>query len=395
MNHAGLHAVLHRLRKETGQAADLTDAQLLERFIANREAAAFAALLQRHGRMVLGVCQRIVGNLHDAEDAFQATFLVLARKADSVRPRAKVGNWLFGVARTTARRARALNAKRRMREQQVRAAAPPDLAELRLVLDQELARLSERHREVILLCDLEGRTRQEVARQLKIPEGTVASRLSKARNLLGQRLARHGLPVSAGVLVGLLGAEPAAAMVMATARAAVRFAAGASATGLVTPNVLTLTEGVLGMMATNKLKPLFAVLLILAIGLGTVAYQVSGQESYGRDDLQQARAEIKRLQAENAALVKRLEGKQADKDKLVVKVYPVGASDPEELEDLDDILEMVLGPNLGDSNAKFYRAGQCVVLRLPMTVHEQVRAVLDDIRKAKADVQKKAEGSSK
>src|SRR5262249_8074968 len=159
--------------------------------------AAFAALVRRHGPMVWGVCRRALANPHDAEDAFQATFLVLVRKAACVQPRDLVANWLYGVARITAHRARVANAKRRSRERHVptRPEGPPapvPCDDLPPLLAQELARLPDRYRAVILLCDLEGRTRKETARHLGVPEGTVGGRLARARTLLARRLARHG-----------------------------------------------------------------------------------------------------------------------------------------------------------------------------------------------------------
>src|SRR5713226_3099822 len=142
--------------------ADLTDGELLECFVSRRETAALEALVRRHGPMVWGVCRRILRNHHDAEDAFQATFLVLVRKAASVKPREMVGNWLYGVAQQTALKARATAAKQRTRERQVADMIDPaveeqDLSEdLQFVLDQELNRLPDKYRIAIVLCDLEG-----------------------------------------------------------------------------------------------------------------------------------------------------------------------------------------------------------------------------------------------
>src|SRR5580704_17015293 len=155
--------------------ADLTDGQLLECFVSRRETAALEALVRRHGPIVWGVCRRILRNHHDAEDAFQATFLVLVRKAASVTPREMVGNWLYGVAHQTALKARATGAKRRARERQVvdmpeTAAKEQDSAyDLQTVLDQELSHLPDKYRVAIVLCDLEGTTRKEAARQLDLP----------------------------------------------------------------------------------------------------------------------------------------------------------------------------------------------------------------------------------
>src|SRR5205814_2209740 len=193
---------MQRLRSTMLARADgMTDAQLVEEFVLGREEAAFEALVLRHGPMVLGVCRRILGNAHDAEDAFQATFLVLVRKAESIRPRAMVGNWLYGVACRTALDARRAAARRRAKEAAVLPRTQPpdeDRADLRATLDEELQRLPAECRAVVVLSDLEGKTRKEVARQLGWPEGTVASRLARGRARLAKRLARYGLALSGG-----------------------------------------------------------------------------------------------------------------------------------------------------------------------------------------------------
>jgi RNA polymerase sigma factor (sigma-70 family) len=174
-----LNPVMRHLRRVAllQDGAGLTDAQLLEGFLARREEAAFAALVRRHGPMVFGVCRRVLGDIHDAEDAFQATFLLLVRKAASIVRREQVGGWLYRVAYRTALEAREIRARRRARERQVDAMPEPEafLGDvwhgLQPLLDEELARLPEKYRVPILLCDLEGQTRKEVARQLKLPEG--------------------------------------------------------------------------------------------------------------------------------------------------------------------------------------------------------------------------------
>ena len=156
-----------------GQWAALTDGQLLEQFLSRRDPAAIEAIVLRHGAMVWGVCRRILSEPHDAEDAFQATFLVLVRKAASIVPREMVGNWLYGVAQQTARKARAMTAKRRTREKQMAAMPEPAVVDdkcrrdLQDVLDQELARMPDTYRACIVLCDLEGKSRKEAARQKK------------------------------------------------------------------------------------------------------------------------------------------------------------------------------------------------------------------------------------
>jgi RNA polymerase sigma factor (sigma-70 family) len=260
----------------------LSDAQLLDRFVDRRDAAAFAALVARHGPMVLGVCRRVLRNAHDAEDAFQATFLVLVRRAASVVPRERVGNWLYGVAFRTALEARAAAARRRAKEAQAR---PPsgDAADawhdLFPLLDEELSRMPEKYRAPLVLCDLEGRPRREAAGMLGWPEGTVATRLAAARRLLARRLTRRGLTLSAGVLALLSAHRDAAARVPAalletTARAASAWASG-QAVGAASTRAAALAEGALKGMSWTKLKLTAVVFLALATcaaGVGLAAH---------------------------------------------------------------------------------------------------------------------------
>jgi RNA polymerase sigma factor (sigma-70 family) len=274
MSTRGLDRVVGRvaavLRRHAGG-----DGELLERFVRRRDEAAFEVLVRRHGPMVLGVCRRVLRHEQDAEDAFQATFLLLARKAASVRPRGRVGNWLYGVARRTALEARRAAARRRARE--ARAAPPPQPPpdpddDLRAALDRELTRLPDRHREVVVLCDLEGKGRKEVARQLGCPEGTVASRLARARALLAARLARRGLTVSGAALLAGGGASASvpAPLAGATARAATSLALGQGA-GLVPARAVALMEGVLKTMLLTKLKIATAALLAVILAAAGTA----------------------------------------------------------------------------------------------------------------------------
>jgi RNA polymerase sigma factor (sigma-70 family) len=255
-----------------------TDGDLLGGFIETRNEDAFAALLRRHGPMVWGVCRRLLLHDHDAEDAFQATFIVLVRKAASIRPREAVGNWLHGVAYHVALKARALAMKRRLKEQQVQVmpeptATPPDQTErIDCLLDQELARLPDKYRLPIVLCDLEGRARKDVAHQLRLKAGTLSSRLTTARRMLAKRLARHGLVLSAATLVtsGSVGAVPPA-LAQATLRAALGCAAGsASAAAAVSTNAHTLAEGVIRAMFRARLKMAGTLMLAtLVLGIGS------------------------------------------------------------------------------------------------------------------------------
>jgi RNA polymerase sigma factor (sigma-70 family) len=249
--------------------ATLSDRQLLDRYVRGREEAAFAALVHRHGPMVWGVCRRILHSHQDAEDAFQATFLVLVRKAAGVR---SVANWLYGVAHQTALSARASAGKRRMREKQVTAmpepAAEPEACnDLRAVLDRELTRLPAKYREAIVLCDLEGKTRHEAAEQLGLPGGTVATRLATARAMLAKRLAKRGTGLTGVALAAAL-AQTASAGVPAsvassTIKAATLFAAGPATAGGMSIKAVALAEGVLRTMLLTKLKIATVVLGVL------------------------------------------------------------------------------------------------------------------------------------
>jgi RNA polymerase sigma factor (sigma-70 family) len=278
-----LERVVQHLRSVAGRPdAGGTDAELLERFVRRRDGAAFEALVRRLGPMVFGVCRRVLGNAADADDAFQATFLVLVRKAATVRPAGKVGNWLYTVAYRTAREARAAAARRRAKEAQVTPRAEPAedaWAELRPVLDRELQGLPEKYRAPLVLCDLEGKTRREAAGLLGCAEGTVASRLARGRALLARRLSRHGPPVVGAAVALWLTREAAAAvpapLLAATVKAAALAAAGpAAAAGLVPARVAALVEGVTRAMLLARLKTtaaLLAALLGFGAALGVLA----------------------------------------------------------------------------------------------------------------------------
>ena len=277
--------VLRHLRTlyRCGVVGQLGDEQLLDRFVARRDETAeeaFAELVQRHGPMVLGVCRRILGDAHEAEDAFQATFLVLARKAASVVRREKVANWLYGVAVRTAKEARGRAARRRAREERVSTPVhvePPDDGfphELQAILDEELARLPARYRGAVVLCELEGLSRPEAARRLGVPEGTLSSRLSRAKAQLRDRLVRRGVTLPIVTLSAVLLREARAtslplSLVESTVEAATLVAAGSSAATAISVTVASLAEGVLKAMLFAKLKG-------IVLGLGTLTAVVSG-----------------------------------------------------------------------------------------------------------------------
>jgi RNA polymerase sigma factor (sigma-70 family) len=252
----------------------LSDGQLLERFLRDRDESAFEALVHRYGPMVLGVCRRVLGQTCDAEDAFQVTFLTLVHKGESVVPGELVGNWLYGVAYRTALNARRLTARRGAREIQVdrmperQVVEPEPMHDLRALLDGELSRLPDVYRIPVVLCDLGGKPRQEVARQLSVPEGTVSSRLARGRELLRKRLTRRGLALSGPALVVTLTEAASAAvpptLLRATLQATARVASG-QATGAVSTPVANLLRATLQQMRVARLK--IAAFLLLALGV--------------------------------------------------------------------------------------------------------------------------------
>jgi RNA polymerase sigma factor (sigma-70 family) len=271
--------------------AGLTDGQLLKDYLGRPDGAALAALVRRHGPMVWGVCRRVLRNDHDAEDAFQAAFLVLVRKAASIASPELLANWLYGVAHQTALKARATTAKRKVRERQVTEMPEPAVTERDLwndllpLLDQELSRLPDKYRSAIVLCELEGKTRKEAARQLGVPEGTLAARVARGRVMLAKRLARHGPAVSGGALAAVLTQDAASAgvpisVVSATIKAAGFAGAGqAVPTGAISAQVAALTEGAIKAMFLHKLSKVMAMLAVVAVGLFGAALLGSGTAS--------------------------------------------------------------------------------------------------------------------
>jgi RNA polymerase sigma factor (sigma-70 family) len=273
-------AVLPQLCRLIGApfGGELTDRELLGRFLGRRDAAAFAALVRRHGPTVLGVCRRVLNNAHDAEDAFQATFLILARKARSIARHEALGSWLYGVAYRTALKARADAARRRKHEGRAadrageRSRDDEARDDLRPIIDEEVNRLPDKYRRPIVLCYFEGKTYQEAARLLGCPAGTASVRLARARALLRSRLALRGLALAAGTLaawtaeVSALAAE-VGLFAEATAGVAARFAADPAAAG-VSARVIALTEGVVKEMLLRKWKTVAGVFLAVGITCG-------------------------------------------------------------------------------------------------------------------------------
>jgi RND family efflux transporter MFP subunit len=274
------------------RAADggVSDSQLLERFAGSGDEAAFELLVWRHSRLVLGVCRRVLRDSHDADDAFQATFLALARKAGSISHRAALPGWLYTVAHRIALNARADRSRRASRQRPLAAAeevatpssdSAPEQGDVRAILDEEVSRLPERFRVPAILCYLEGKSVAEAAVQLGCPRGTVASRLARARQRLRGRLARRGLAGTAGLLPVLARSGTAApALIRATARAALPFATGQSVlAGIISTRAAALTEEVLKGMLLKKLKVGVAVVMALAgvLAGGGLAWNSRGE----------------------------------------------------------------------------------------------------------------------
>jgi RNA polymerase sigma factor (sigma-70 family) len=335
------HPILRFLRRisDPDRAGETPDAELLARFVARRDEAAFAALVQRHGPLVFGVCRRVLGDTPDAEDAFQAAFLVLARRARSVSRPELLSNWLYGVAYRTALKARADAARRRARERQVRAvdvADPADEAarrDLRRVLDDELNRLPQRYRAPVVLCFLEGQTQEEAARRLGCPRKTVTTRLARACERLRGRLTRRGLALPAAALAAALTREALAAvpagLASATVKAAALFAAGeAAAAGAVPARVAALAKGVSNAMFLSKLKTWGALLLAAAViitAAGLVAHRLPAADppaakpaapAADRPKEADRKTDQERLQGSWAVVAAEVSGKKASAEEL-------------------------------------------------------------------------------
>jgi RNA polymerase sigma factor (sigma-70 family) len=306
---------LHHLLAMPG--GDQTDGELLARFVASRDEASFAALVRRHGPMVLAVCRRMLRHAQDAEDCFQATFMVLARKAATVK-RESVGSWLYAVAYRTALEAREVNIRRRACERQVPdmphpQVMPPEAQDWRPWLDQELNRLPEKYRAVIVACDLEGQSRREAARQLGIAEGTLSSRLARGRRLLAKRLAPYGLSLSGATLAAALGdgavsAQVPAALLSSTMKAALLVAAGELTA--VSASSALLMKGVLKSMFVAKLKLMIgAVMIVTALGASGLVYRAAGQPASPAEKQSDSKpkSESERLRHENELLKLNLE----------------------------------------------------------------------------------------
>ena len=324
------HPLLRFLRRLPGPpgAGDPSDGELLARFAGRRDEAAFALLVDRYGSMVLGLCRRVLRNHHDAEDAFQATFLVLAHKAGSIRRPHLLGNWLYGVAYRTAMKVRASTARRRSRE----LAAPsrktaPDMetteGELKPIVDEEVNRLPEKYRAAFVLCCLQGWTNEEAALQLGCPVGTVQSRLARARQQLRTRLVRRGVVSATGGWSAAGGAEAPAAVPCTLREGVVAIAASfADAAGMGSNACIVLAQGVLQAMFLTKLRIAGVAILMLSlvsVSAGLVALRTQAQPAQGQEPASAAplaaKTDKKEVNLKLQALLKeRLDAARAEVD---------------------------------------------------------------------------------
>ncbi|HEV3261593.1 MAG TPA: sigma-70 family RNA polymerase sigma factor [Gemmataceae bacterium] len=342
MANGQLTLALQHLRKLIRQrgAGELADTQLLERFVGQRDEAAFEVLVWRHGPMVLSLCQRLLHNPHDAEDVLQATFLTLVRKAASIGKRESLGSWLYKVAYRIALHAKAQAAKRAAGArpvEDVQAAEDEDVwGEVRPLLDEAIQRLPEKYRTPIVLCYLQGKTNREAAEQLGCPLGTVCTRLTRARGLLRRQLARHGVALSAALLGTMLSKHAVSAaasttLVAATVKAGCLLAAGqTAAAGLISANVASLVKGASQAMFLTKLKITTVLLLaagVLAAGAGVLTHRTLAARQ--ADSRQPAAAKAPALALKAAAGKETPQVKPAPDDRKDVVAFAGRVLDPD------------------------------------------------------------------
>jgi len=286
MSSSVLAAGIRQLRRKLAaqQTDEQSDEQLLYAFTSRRDDSAFAALVRRYGPMVLNVCRRVLGHEQDAEDAFQATFLVLARNAAAPRNKTSLASFLYGIAYRTALKAKRSAARRRKHEGRragsrqrpevgalTRPRSPADPAdelswrEVRMLLDEEVARLPEIYRSVFILCSLEGLSREESARRLGLKEGTVSSRLTTARKRLAQRMARRGVELTAVLAATTLAVSPASALPMGLMATTVKSVLNEKSLGAVSANVAALADGAIPSAILSKIK--IATIVWLSVSL--------------------------------------------------------------------------------------------------------------------------------
>jgi len=314
-----LNGVLHHVRILAAVQTDrgLADPVLLKRFVEQNDEAAFTVLIERHGPMVLGVCRRALQHAQDAEDACQATFLVFARKARSIRKSASLGSWLHGIACRIAANLRRQRMRRHKRQQ--RAASPVVPAEAALqwrevqtILDEELQQLPERHRAPLLLCYWQGKTRDEAAGELGLSTGKLHGLLERGRHLLRERLTQRGLTLSAALCASFATAEAAPAavsptLVVSATKAALTIAAGQSLSpSLVSSQVLALTKEVLTGMFLTKLKVATASVLVVGLAAALVAGSLATPGSAQNPPTQAKQPDVVAKSESDEAFIRRI-----------------------------------------------------------------------------------------
>jgi RNA polymerase sigma factor (sigma-70 family) len=321
MAHGQAGSILRHIRTilDTQATRSLSDSQLLERFVARRDESAFGALRQRHGRLAWSVCRNILHREQDAEDAFQATFLVLARRAASIRKGESVGSWLYGVAHRVAMKAKKTAAKR-VRYERSALPKPPEnasqelgLRELQAILHEELQRLPEKYRTPFVLCCLEGRSRKEVAQELGWKEGTVSSRIAQARLQLQRRLTRRGVALSAVLCAAAVIPNAAsAALVSKTIREVMLDAVGQGK--VISAKVAALADGAVKAMAVGKAKVGMA--LVLAVSLVGAGVRLSANQIFRAEPQAAEKIGSEKPPAENGDI-----GPEVDKKPLRVDLH--------------------------------------------------------------------------
>jgi RNA polymerase sigma factor (sigma-70 family) len=328
-------------------AESAADGELLNRFTRERDGGAFAALVRRHGPMVWGVCRRVLGHAEDAEDAFQATFLVLARKAAALSRPERLGNWLYGVAYRTALKARTARSRRHAHERaaaQADIGSPEDRAQRDLwpVLDEELGRLPDKYRTALVLYYLEGLTQEEIARRLGCPRQTVATRLARACRRLHGRLVRRGVTLSAAALALALSAD---ALRAAPPVAAVQASTNQATAGIVPEPVATLTQGVLQEMRRRKWR-------IVGVWVLAGLFLAAGASVWGY-----------RALADRPAEKKEAEAAKKDPIRQTVEKFLAAA-----LAGKIEEARQVTGPQVSDKQIKEFTRGRMQVARLPLGI---------------------------
>jgi RNA polymerase sigma factor (sigma-70 family) len=271
----------------TGTAMALTDAQLLERFVGQREEAAFEELVRSHGPMVFTLCRQLLHNTHDAEDAFQATFLVLVRKAGSISKRESVGSWLYGVAYRIASRERGRQ-RRLFRQREDFSSMPSrgfgasdESVESCLIINEELSRLPEKYRSPLVLHYLEGKTKDETAQQLGWPEGTVSGRLARGREMLRSRLVKRGFTASVALIASTFSANevgaavPPSLLVTTLQNASLATKGGIAGGAVISPKVVALARGVQRTMLLSQMKMAAASLVVACVAIAGTAWTVA------------------------------------------------------------------------------------------------------------------------